>query len=479
MAPIYDIPRKVAFTTKEDVDTNICGRPVDGPAVTPTVVLPLRVLNFLCYIAYFMSAGGRLRKLTRLAASLSLPLRPDLRAMYRDIDAHLPRVFDAWAHHYATSGKSGALNSALLRILESEGSGTTQEHRGTQSGLLTKLGGINGADALAELAAIRKAILEDSRLPEAFLHETSQRCLSLLQTSESGTAGLLFRAFLRNHGHRCIREAELREKDWEGDPEGLVRLLQKNVAFPGTTSGNAAGMVQGDDIESLLSRYSRRTRFIVRRVLPSVRRFVVARENSKSLCIRIQSQFKKAYLHLGGLLAAEGLLDDVDQVFFLTHQELGALVQSPGPWGKEMARARRDLLPSLLECQFDDFSQGIPEPRESPSMAMAREGVLVGIPVSAGVATGKARIINSLSDAELLVPGEIMIASYTDVGWTPYFSSISGLVTEIGSTLSHGAVVAREYGIPAVVNVGPATKLIKTGQVIRVDAGRGEVTILG
>jgi phosphohistidine swiveling domain-containing protein len=171
------------------------------------------------------------------------------------------------------------------------------------------------------------------------------------------------------------------------------------------------------------------------------------------------------------------LLDDVDQVFFLTHQELGALVESPGAWGKEMARARRDLLPSLLECQFDDFSRGIPEPRESVSTAVAREGVLVGIPVSAGVATGKARIINTLSDAELLVPGEIMIASYTDVGWTPYFSNISGLVTEIGSTLSHGAVVAREYGIPAIVSVHWARNHIRTGDTLVIDGKKGIVEI--
>jgi phosphoenolpyruvate synthase/pyruvate phosphate dikinase len=83
------------------------------------------------------------------------------------------------------------------------------------------------------------------------------------------------------------------------------------------------------------------------------------------------------------------------------------------------------------------------------------------------------------SDAtERVLPGEILVAPFTDPGWTPYFLQAAGIVMDMGGMLSHGSVVAREYGIPAVVNVGPATKLIKTGQMIRVDAGRGEVTIL-
>ena len=152
-------------------------------------------------------------------------------------------------------------------------------------------------------------------------------------------------------------------------------------------------------------------------------------------------------------------------------------MRKPGPWWKEKARARRDLQASLFDLQFDDFSCGIPEPIEKLRPPTTREGVLRSIPVSAGIVTGRARVINSLSDAEALAPGEIMIASYIDVGWTPYFSSISGLVTEIGSTLSHGAVVAREYGIPAIVSVRGVKDHIRTGDTLTIDEKKGIITI--
>ncbi len=479
MMPLYDIPRKVALTTKEDVENSICGHTVDSPEISYARPLPVRVRNFRFYIGYFLSAERRLRALEKLTSGFALPLGTDCHAMYQAIDARLPRVFEAWAHHYATSAKSGSLNSALLRIFESDGAGTMQDHLGALNGLLTELGGINGALALKELEAIRKAIAGNLRVHEVFLRETSARCLSFLRTSESGEAGLLFRRFLRNHGHRCVREAELRESDWESDPESLIRLLQRSAALSGKAAEPASRTNQHDDAGSLLSRYSAKTRFIVCRVLPSVRRCVVARENSKSLCIRLQYQFKRAYLHLGKLLSDQGLLDDPDQVFFLTHQELGTLIEEPGAWGRETAQKRRELFPSMFDFQFDDFTWGIPEPMGSAVETAERGGTLQGIPVSAGVVTGRAHVINSLSDAEQLAPGEIMIASYTDIGWTPYFSTIAGLITEIGSTLSHGAVVAREYGIPAVVSVRGAKSHIRTGDTLTMDGKRGVIELHG
>ena len=101
------------------------------------------------------------------------------------------------------------------------------------------------------------------------------------------------------------------------------------------------------------------------------------------------------------------------------------------------------------------------------------EGQLRGIPVSSGITEARVRIVNTLESAGQLEAGEIMVASFTDIGWTPYFSIISGLITEIGSPLSHGAVVAREYGIPAVVGAKGAKQFLKNGDLIRLDGNRG------
>jgi phosphohistidine swiveling domain-containing protein len=106
------------------------------------------------------------------------------------------------------------------------------------------------------------------------------------------------------------------------------------------------------------------------------------------------------------------------------------------------------------------------------------EGELVGRPVSRGVVEGRARVAFSVSEAAALQPGEILVAPITDVGWTPYFSLISGLITDVGSAVSHGAVIAREYGLPAIVNTRMGTKHIRTGDRVRLDAETGVVTVL-
>jgi len=103
---------------------------------------------------------------------------------------------------------------------------------------------------------------------------------------------------------------------------------------------------------------------------------------------------------------------------------------------------------------------------------------LKDIAVSPGTVTGKARVMLHADDHEHVEPGEILVAPSTDPAWTPYFLPAAGVVMDIGGILSHGAIIAREYGIPAVVNVGPASRIIQTGQTLRVDGDQGTVTIL-
>ena len=104
--------------------------------------------------------------------------------------------------------------------------------------------------------------------------------------------------------------------------------------------------------------------------------------------------------------------------------------------------------------------------------------VLHGLAASAGVATGPARVMLRPQEGQPILPGEILVARFTDPGWTPYFLAAAGIVMDVGGMLSHGSIVAREYGIPAVVNVGSATRTITSGQVVRVDGDHGVVTVL-
>jgi pyruvate,water dikinase len=202
---------------------------------------------------------------------------------------------------------------------------------------------------------------------------------------------------------------------------------------------------------------------------------VSRREITKSASIKLLHGIRKAYQHYSELLIQKGFLEDTDQVYYLTHEEIGMMIKDNSPSWRLKANKRRELIPQTAALQFTEVCHGIPEPIEEEQEMVILDGQLKGIPVSSGAVQARVRIVNTLEDASLLQPGEIMVASFTDIGWTPYFSIVSGLITEIGSPLSHGAVVAREYGIPAIVGAKGAKHFLKDGDVVRLDGDKGIV----
>jgi phosphoenolpyruvate synthase/pyruvate phosphate dikinase len=139
----------------------------------------------------------------------------------------------------------------------------------------------------------------------------------------------------------------------------------------------------------------------------------------------------------------------------------------------EYQRNKSITPPKVVVGRFDPDKYA-PEPETADASA----DVLHGVAASAGIATGQARVILRADTDEQVQAGEILVAPFTDPGWTPYFVPAAGIVTEQGGLLSHGSIIAREYGIPVVVNVPAATRIIRTGQRLRVDGNRGIVTIL-
>ena len=188
-------------------------------------------------------------------------------------------------------------------------------------------------------------------------------------------------------------------------------------------------------------------------------------------------RLKVGYRHLGKLLKNEGHLDDEDLVYFFSRAELNAFCESPSSDQAELARQRQTAIGFQEKLEFEDVYVGFAEPRqrEVPDL---NANELLGRPVSGGVVEGIARVAVTLEEAAQLQPGEILISHITDIGWTPYFSLIAGLATDVGSAVSHGAVIAREYGLPAIVNLRSATKTIRSGERIRLDADNGILTRL-
>jgi pyruvate,water dikinase len=212
-------------------------------------------------------------------------------------------------------------------------------------------------------------------------------------------------------------------------------------------------------------------------MIDRVRAFTGYREYPKYGMISRYFVYKQALLEEAGRLVETGLLHDREDIFYLTFAELHDVVRT-NQVDEELIRRRRD--------EFRSYAALTP-PRvltsdgEALAGAYRRDdlppGALVGLAVSAGTIEGRARVVLDMADADL-EPGDILVTTSTDPSWTPLFVAISGLVTEVGGLMTHGAVIAREYGLPAVVGVLQATTLIRDGQRVRLHGTDGYVEVL-
>jgi rifampicin phosphotransferase len=377
---------------------------------------------------------------------------------------------NGFGHHLSTSAQSGTLYSAFMRIMTGDKRLPTAHDHHVATMLLLDIPEIESADAVKSLERFAMQIRSELEFSDRFIIANPSEALGLLLHEAPDEISQQFRLFIERHGHRCVRESELREKTWEENPLQLIQTLQTRVR-----AGEVKHITHDvpGEIHIALGHLPLIKRWILRAMIPAARKAVARREITKALSIKMVSTVRKGYAALAERMQDAGLLDDADQIYFLTHDEIGQLLKDHDQAWKHKAGKRREILPELDKLVFEEVSFGIPEPLEHEIEIEITAGQLKGIPVSSGVIVGRARIINSLSDAGRLQEGEIMVASFTDIGWTPYFSIVAGLVTEIGSPLSHGAVVAREYGIPAVVGAKGAKKFLANGDLIRLDGNRG------
>jgi pyruvate,water dikinase len=187
--------------------------------------------------------------------------------------------------------------------------------------------------------------------------------------------------------------------------------------------------------------------------------------------------YKRALLEEAGRLVQAHVLREKKDIFYLTFQELHDVVRTNHvddqliSQGKDAFRSYQVLTPPRVFTSDGEVVAGTYRRDGLPT------GALVGLPVSAGTIEGRARVLHDMAEADLEA-GDILVTAYTDPSWTPVFVAIAGLVTEVGGLMTHGAVIAREYGLPAVVGVEQATRLIRDGQQIRVDGTDGYVEIL-
>ncbi|MFQ5858385.1 MAG: PEP-utilizing enzyme, partial [Anaerolineae bacterium] len=312
--------------------------------------------------------------------------------------------------------------------------------------------------------------------------------------------------FLRRYGMRGIAEIDLGRPRWRENPTPIIQVLQSYLRIEDAEQAPDIvfehGAASAEAAIDRLAEAMRRTRWgwlkarLVRWATRRMRALAGLRESPKFLAIRHMGIVRESLLDCGHELAATGVLAQPDDIFFLRLVELKALAAGETRDWRALVAERhqayqreklRRQVPRLLLSDGQAFYEGVSAPAETgtgtePGRSAGTEpgrgdGFLVGSPVSPGVVEGIVRVVLDPHSTQL-APGEILVCPGTDPAWTPLFLVAGGLVMEVGGLMTHGAVVAREYGIPAVVGVHQATTRLKTGQRIRVDGSTGQIAIL-
>ena len=338
------------------------------------------------------------------------------------------------------------------------------------------------ADAIRphpDVVAFLRHVEDEKFLDEDFLEE-----LPRLAGGREARDAIL--AWLDKYGMRCVGEIDITRPRWSEQPATLIPMILSNIKNfgPGAAGQRFAQGLQAarEKEQDVLERLGalpdgEQKAEEVKRMIDRVRTFIGYREYPKYGMISRYFVYKQALLEEAGRLAQAHALREKEDIFYLTFEELREVVRTHQV-DEQLIRQRKEAFTSY---------QALTPPRvltsdgERVAGSYRRDdlpaGALVGLPVSAGIVEGRARVILDMAEADL-EPGDILVTTNTDPSWTPLFVAITGLVTEVGGLMTHGAVIAREYGVAAVVGVEHATRLIRDGQRIRVHGTDGYVEIL-
>ncbi|WP_276736016.1 phosphoenolpyruvate synthase [Bacillus sp. (in: firmicutes)] len=292
--------------------------------------------------------------------------------------------------------------------------------------------------------------------------------------------------YLSKYGMRCPGEIDITRPRWSEEPITLVPMILSHIQNFEPNAGNRK-FEQGRRValekeQELIDRLKQlpngeQKAKETKRMIDLIRNFIGYREYPKYGIVSRYFVYKQALLKEAEQLVQAGVIHEKEDIYYLTFEELHEVARTK-KIDDQIISKRKDeyklyekLTPPRVITSDGEIITGEYKRENLPVNAIA------GLPVSSGVIEGRARVILNMENADL-EDGDILVTSFTDPGWTPLFVSIKGLVTEVGGLMTHGAVIAREYGLPAVVGVENATRLIEDGQRIRVNGTEGYIEIL-
>jgi phosphohistidine swiveling domain-containing protein len=380
--------------------------------------------------------------------------------------------------HASTMLANMSLFGFLQKILARVG------EEGAENLLVTGLEGMSSCQLGSEMWKLAQSASKSIKVSEMILSRKKDDLEKLKESSE----GLEFlkdlQRFMERFGDRGSQEMELSVPRWEENPQFVLSMVanylsakpvnpaktmeeQKNVRFKAT--------------DRILKKLSRNflEKLIFKKILKKTQQYLVMRENLKTTWVRGISAIRVLYLPIADMLVDHRILENRDDIFYLKMTEVSDVIT-----GNLKKRQVENLITERKEekevCEHLDVPMlivGKPPPIEELTCTVEPQAQLEGLGCSQGMVRGRARVVLDPNECTEFKEGEILVAPVTDPGWSPLFVTAGGLVMELGGTLSHGVIIAREYGIPAVVGVKNVTKIIKTGQVITVDGNKGLVYI--
>lgn len=361
--------------------------------------------------------------------------------------------------------------------------------------LLCGEGGIKSTEVTDGLIQLAATIEADKELKATFLENPPSEILRRLQSdpSLSGFARL-FGDYLENYGVRSIDEMKLESIPVKDDPTFCIAVLQNYLRCGIPDSGKRKERdrhIRQQAEEAVRTRLQGKKCFrmvpqhiVYRWVLKNARAAVRNRENQRFARSQAYDVTRRIFRAIGQKWQMAGILDDREDIFYLDVEEIWSYIEgaSTCPDLRQLANLRRKIFASYATATPDDHIETYGEVYRGGDYAGGQHEVdnaeqLQGLGCCRGVVENTVRIIRK-PDADTRLDGEIMVAQQTDPGWIVLFPSISGLIVEKGSLLSHSAIVAREMGIPAIVGVKNATRLLRDGDRVRLDGSTGTITLM-
>ena len=469
--------------SRDTVYEDLIGPPPSRhPAWTPKDFLPWNLLRGARLITRYLALQGRLPKdiaecRAHYEGTVKLFDRRESEWGNEELAAWIapdskqalePAMVHIRASQFATSS-FGALRGMTKRWL--------QDSDGTLASMLvTGIGSIAGANPASALYAISRMVLAEPSMLALFEKEPDDQRLLL---KLDGPLRDAITDFLNRFGHRGFREADFRSPCWREQPSAVLALIRKQLD-PGSIDPQELAKRQAEVSEGAraraISRLSGMRRKAFLSVLESARKHIAAREEMKDLLLLFLS-FTRRVITIAQKRLKDAL-ETPDDIYFLLDKEVAMTLLGtlPATEIKQIVQRRRRDFEWSSTVFVSKLQDGVVKRYERREVDVVR-GELTGIPVSPGQVEGRARVVLDPTSGTIY-SGEILVAPVTDVAWTPMFLRAAAIVVEVGGPLSHGSIVAREYGIPAVTAVAHATTRIRTGARLRVDGEHGIVTIV-